>query len=146
MIDIRGKPSTDREAIARGVVHMSAPAIQALQSGKLPKGDALAMARVAAIMAAKHTSELIPLCHPIPISHIAVELEVCIDRCEVLIEVAARAHAATGVEMEALTAVAVAALTIHDMCKAVDPAVEIAQVHLVCKSGGRSGKWERTES
>jgi cyclic pyranopterin phosphate synthase len=125
---------------------MSARAIEALESGQLPKGDALTMARIAAIMAAKRTSELIPLCHPIAISHMAVEFEVSLDRREVLIEAAARAHAPTGVEMEALTAVGVAALTIHDMCKALDPAVEIAEIHLVRKSGGRSGRWERTES
>ena len=145
MIDVHDKPSTDREAIARGIVHMSARAIEALESGKLPKGDALTMARIAAIMAAKRTSDLIPLCHPIAISHMAVEFDVSLERREVSIEVSARAHAPTGVEMEALTAVAVAALTIHDMCKALDPAAEIAQVHLVSKSGGRSGRWKRTE-
>jgi len=146
MIDIQGKPATDREAVARGSVRMNRSAIEALSSGKLPKGDALAAARVAGILAAKRTWDLIPLCHPISISHVDIEFDVSLDRCEVGIEAAARAHAPTGVEMEALTAVAVAALTIHDMCKAIDPGAEIARIRVVRKSGGKSGTWERRES
>ncbi len=146
MIDIQGKPGTDREAVARGSVHMSRSAIEALGSGRLPKGDALAAARVAGILAAKRTWDLIPLCHPISISQVAIEFEVSLDRGEVGIEATARAHAPTGVEMEALTAVAVAGLTIHDMCKAIDPGAEIAHIRVVRKSGGKSGTWERRES
>jgi len=146
MIDIHDKSATDREAIARGRIRMSEAAINALSSGKLPKGDALAAARIAGILAAKRTPELIPLCHPIPVSYLGIEFEVAPDRGEVLIEATARAHASTGVEMEALTAVAVAALTIHDMCKAIDPGAEIAQIHLLRKSGGKTGPWERRES
>lgn len=146
MIDIQGKPATNREAVARGRVRMSRPAIEALESGRLPKGDALACARVAGILAAKRTPDLIPLCHPISISYVGIGFEVSGERCEVEIEGTARAHAPTGVEMEALTAVAVAALTIHDMCKAIDPSAEITQIRVVRKSGGKSGTWERGES
>ena len=146
MIDIQGKSATDREAVARGSVRMSRPAIEALSSGKLPKGDALAAARLAGVLAAKRTPDLIPLCHPIPLSYVGIEFDVAVDRGEIGIEATARAHAPTGVEMEALTAVAVAALTIHDMCKMIDPAAEIARIHVVRKSGGKSGTWERPES
>ena len=143
MIDVGAKPATDREAIAVGRVHMSRDAIKALACGRLPKGDALAAARVAAILAAKRTPEIIPLCHPIPLTYVGVEFEVDETRGEVAITATARAHAPTGVEMEALTAVAVAALTIHDMCKALDPAAEIRHVRLLRKSGGKAGLWER---
>ncbi len=145
MIDIHGKSATDREAVAVGRLRMSASAIRAVRDGTLPKGDALGAARVAGILAAKRTPELIPHCHPIPLSHVDIRFDVAVDRREVTIEGRARATAQTGVEMEALTAVAVAALTIYDMCKALDPGVEIAQVHLVRKSGGRRGLWERKE-
>lgn len=145
MIDIQGKPASDREAVARSCVRMSAAAIGALSKGELPKGDALAAARVAGILAAKRTPHLIPLCHPIPISQVTVEFEVRLDRGEVEIEATARAHAPTGVEMEALTAAAVAALTIYDMCKGLDPGAEIADLHVLRKSGGKTGTWERTE-
>lgn len=145
MINIQGKPASDREAVARSCVRMSAAAIGALSKGELPKGDALAAARVAGILAAKRTPDLIPLCHPIPISQVTVEFEVRLDRGEVEIEATARAHAPTGVEMEALTAAAVAALTIYDMCKGLDPGAEIADLHVLRKSGGKTGTWERTE-
>jgi cyclic pyranopterin phosphate synthase len=143
MIDVGAKKATDREAIAVGRVHMSQAAIQALAAGKLPKGDALAMARVAGILAAKRTAEIIPLCHPVPLSYVAVDFAVDRETGEVKITATARAHAKTGVEMEALTAVVVAALTVHDMCKGLDPAAEIREVRLVRKSGGRAGVWER---
>ena len=146
MIDIHGKTATDREAIAVGRVHMSPDAIKALAAGALPKGDALAPARIAGIMAAKRTPELIPLCHPISISFADIEFEVMEESGEVEIKATARAHASTGVEMEALTAVAVAALTIHDMCKAIDPAAEIETIHVVRKSGGKTGLWQRQSS
>jgi cyclic pyranopterin phosphate synthase len=145
MIDIQGKPASDREAVVRGRVRMSASAIAALGEAKLPKGDALAAARVAGILAAKRTPDLIPLCHPIPISHVAIEFNVRLDRGEVEITATARGHAQTGVEMEALTAAAVAALTIYDMCKGLDPAAEIADLHVLRKSGGKTGTWERRE-
>ncbi len=143
MIDIQGKEPTDREAVAVGRVHMNASALTALSSGRLPKGDALAAARVAGIMAAKQTPLLIPLCHQIPVSYVDLDFEVLADEGDVAIAATARAHAATGVEMEALTAVAVAALTIHDMCKGIDPALEIRSIHVTRKSGGKTGLWER---
>jgi cyclic pyranopterin phosphate synthase len=145
MIDITGKEATDREAVATGRVHMSRPALDALAAGRLPKGDALATARVAGIMAAKRTTELIPFCHPIPISSVDLEFELLRGEGEVAIKATARTHAATGVEMEALTAVAVAALTIHDMCKGIDPGTEIRAVYLLRKSGGEAGLWERKD-
>ncbi len=145
MIDIHGKPGTDREAIAVGRVHLSPEAIGALAAGELPKGDALAAARIAGIMAAKRTPDLIPHCHPIPISYLDIEFRIAKESGEVEIRATARAHAPTGVEMEALTAVAIAALTIHDMCKSIDPGAEIHSIHLLRKSGGRSGVWERKE-
>ncbi len=144
-MDIAGKPATDREAVARGHVRMSPEVARRLARGELPKGDALGAARLAGIMAAKRTWELIPLCHPIPLSHVAVRLAVEPEAGEVIIEAAARARAATGVEMEALVAVAAAALTIYDMCKGLDPAAEIAGVHVVEKSGGKGGTWQRGE-
>lgn len=146
MIDIHGKPGTDREATAVGRVRMNGAAFEALSEGRLPKGDALAMARTAGIMAAKKTPEIIPLCHVIALSYVGIEFELAAERREVVIRGTARARAATGVEMEALTAVAVAALTIHDMCKALDPAGRIAGIELVRKSGGKAGLWQREES
>jgi cyclic pyranopterin phosphate synthase len=122
---------------------MSPEAAHALASGALPKGDALSAARVAGILAAKRTPGLIPLCHPIPLSYVGVEFETAADCGEVRIHATARARASTGPEMEALTAAAVAALTIHDMCKGVDPEVEISDLVLVRKSGGKTGSWQR---
>jgi cyclic pyranopterin phosphate synthase len=146
MIDIHGKPVTDREAVAGGVLRMNEEAIRALRDGQLPKGDALGAGRIAGILAAKRTPELIPHCHPIPLTRVDLNFDVSVERGEVAIEATARAEAATGVEMEALTAVAVAALTIHDMCKALDPGGEITQIRLLRKSGGKTGLWERRES
>jgi len=146
MIDIHEKNPTDRTAIAVGRVCMNQSAIDALVEGRLPKGDPLAAARLAGIMAAKRTPELIPLCHPIPISFCDLSFDIDQESGVVAITATARAHAATGVEMEALTAVVVAALTIHDMCKAIDPGVEIQTVHLLRKSGGKAGTWERREN
>ena len=146
MIDIHSKTPTDREAVAVGRVRMSPAAIEALAGNALPKGDALAAARIAGVMAAKRTPDLIPLCHPIPISSVHLEFRVTEESGEIEITATTRAHASTGVEMEALTAVAVAALTIHDMCKGIDPAAEIITLHVVRKSGGKTGLWERKES
>lgn len=145
MIDIQGKSATDREAVAHCRLRMGEEAVRALEGGKLPKGDALAAARVAGILAAKRTPDLIPLCHPLPLSYVAVDFEVSVERGEVLITTTARAQAATGVEMEALTAASVAALTIYDMCKALDPGAEISELHVVRKSGGKSKTWQRKE-
>lgn len=125
---------------------MSQAAVRALQAGTLPKGDALGIARAAGILAAKRTPELIPLCHPIPLSHIAVDFTVDVAEGVVAIEARARASAPTGVEMEAFTAAAIAAVTIYDMCKSLDPGAEIVSIALVRKSGGESGAWLREGS
>jgi cyclic pyranopterin phosphate synthase len=146
MIDIHGKEATLREAAARCRVRMNSAAIQALDAGSLPKGDALAAARTAGVLAAKQTAHLIPLCHPIPLAYVGIEFQVSVARKEVVILASTRAEAATGPEMEALTAASVAALTIHDMCKALDPETEICQLLLVSKSGGKTGPWRREGS
>jgi len=139
MVDISDKPVTTRTATARGLVRLAPAAVAALRDDTLPKGDALAVTRVAAIQAAKHTADLIPLCHPLPLSAVTVDLEVADEG--VRIEVAVRTTSRTGVEMEALTAVSVAALTVIDMTKAVDKHATITDVRVVAKAGGRSGDW-----
>jgi cyclic pyranopterin phosphate synthase len=141
MVDVGGKPVTDREAIARGSIRMSREALCQIRRGAVKKGDPLQAARLAGIMAAKQTSSLIPLCHPLPISSVHVELTPTPRGYE--IEARVRTRAQTGVEMEALTAVAVAALTIYDMVKAVDKGMVIGDVRLVYKSGGRTGTYRR---
>jgi cyclic pyranopterin phosphate synthase len=139
MVDVSEKPVTAREAVARGRVMMSRDALRLVRSGAIRKGDPLQTARLAGIMAAKRTAGLIPLCHPLPLSHVDVELRERPDGYE--IEARARTTAQTGVEMEALTAVAVAALTVYDMVKAVDKAMVIGEIRLVEKRGGRSGEY-----
>lgn len=143
MVDVSGKDVTDREAVATGVLRTTSAVVQLISSGGLPKGDALATARIAGIMAAKRTSELVPLCHPLPISGVVIELVPMLD--EVRITATVRTTGRTGVEMEALTAVAVAGLTVHDMVKAVDPAAVLDAVRLETKTGGKSGIWTRPE-
>lgn len=137
MVDVSEKAVTAREAVARGRITMSREAVRQIRSGAVKKGDPLQAARLAGILAAKRTSELIPLCHPLALSHVEVVLEP--KRDGYLIEARVRTTAQTGVEMEALTAVSVAALTIYDMIKAVDKAMVIGEIRLVRKSGGRSG-------
>jgi len=141
MVDVGDKPVTDREAVARGAITMSREALRLIRSGTGSKGDALQAARLAGIMAAKQTSALIPLCHPLPLSKVSVELTPT--PRGYAIEARVRTTARTGVEMEALTAVAVAALTIYDMVKAVDRSMTIGDIRLVFKSGGRSGTYRR---
>ena len=143
MVDVGDKPGTTREAVARGSVTLSRLALKLIESGRVAKGDPLSAARVAGILAAKRTPELIPLCHPLPLSHISVDLRR--QRAGYLIEARVRTTAKTGVEMEALTAVAVAALTIYDMVKAVDREMVIGDIMLMEKSGGRSGHYVRTK-
>ncbi len=140
MIDVGGKPDTDREAVARGVVRMQAATFKMLREGALPKGDVLAAAQVAGIMAAKQTPSLLPLCHPLLLSEVRVGFELDARTRAVNITAAVRTTGKTGVEMEALTAVAVAALTIYDMCKGVDPRMRIEGIRLARKSGGKSGE------
>ena len=143
MVDVGGKPVTEREAIARGSIAMSREARRLVRSGAVKKGDPLQAARLAGIMGAKQTSALIPLCHPLPLSTVQVELTATSRGYDV--EARARTKAETGVEMEALTAVAVAALTIYDMVKAVDRSMVISDIRLTFKSGGRSGVYQRRE-
>ena len=140
MVDVGGKPDTKRVAVATGEITMLPETLDLIQERGIPKGDVLAVAQVAGIMAAKRTHALIPMCHPLLLTHVAVEFAP--HEAESLIEITAtvRTTGKTGVEIEALTAVAVAALTIYDMCKAVDRAMHITNVRLVRKSGGKSGE------
>ena len=139
MVDVSAKPATAREAIATVRILMSADALAAMRAGALAKGDALAVARVAGIMAAKRTAELIPLCHPLALSKVSVELAFAKDGIDCTATVATTGP--TGVEMEALTAASVALLTLYDMAKAIDRGMRIDGVRLLAKSGGRSGDW-----
>ena len=141
MVDVSGKEVTARSATATGAVLLSAAAVAALRSGTVPKGDALAVARIAGIQGAKRTSELIPLCHPIGLHAVAVDLVVTDEGVQ--ISGTARTADRTGVEMEALTAVCVAALALIDMIKAVDPAASITGVRVEEKTGGKTGSWHR---
>lgn len=141
MVDVGDKAVTDREAVARGHVAMSATARRLVRTGAVKKGDPLQAARLAGIMAAKRTSELIPLCHPLSLTHVSVELTAT--RTGYAIEARVRTRGQTGVEMEALTAVAVAALTIYDMLKAVDKGMLIGEICLMEKRGGKSGDYRR---
>jgi cyclic pyranopterin phosphate synthase len=139
MVDVGGKPITSRQAVARGKVLMQSKTLSLLKKGKLPKGDVLAAARVAAIMAAKETHRLIPLCHPLLIEDINIEFSLDEKACGVEVTATVKGSGKTGFEMEALTAVAVCGLTIYDMCKAVDRALHLDNIRLVKKSGGKSG-------
>jgi cyclic pyranopterin phosphate synthase len=143
MVDVGAKAATAREAIARGRVTMARETVRLVRAGKGPKGNVVEVARLAGIMAAKRTADLIPLCHPLPLSGVDIAITPAADGFT--IEAAARTTAQTGVEMEALTAVAVAALTLYDMVKAVDRAVVIREIGLVLKRGGKSGEWRRDE-
>ena len=141
MVDVTDKPVTQRQAIASGVVHMKPGTLELIQSGEHKKGDVLAVARIAGIQAAKKCSELIPLCHPLMLTSIKVEFEVVEADCTVRIQSTCKLAGQTGVEMEALTAVSVTALTIYDMCKAVDKGIRISDIQLQAKGGGKSGEW-----
>jgi cyclic pyranopterin monophosphate synthase len=140
MVDVGGKPVTDRRAVARAVVRMSAETAAAVARGDAPKGDVIGTARIAGIQAAKRTAELVPLCHPLPLSFVDVTAE--LGQTEVALTAEARTSGQTGVEMEAMTAAAVAALTVYDMVKGLERGVEIAEVVLLEKSGGRHD-WRR---
>ena len=141
MVDVSAKDETERVATAAATVHMRPETLAMIRAGEAPKGDVLAAARIAGIMAAKRTAELIPLCHPLPLSSAEVELRLDGERTAVAITATCKVTARTGVEMEALTAAAVAALTVYDMCKAVDRGMTIGEVRLLHKAGGRSGTW-----
>lgn len=141
MVDVSEKAETVRRAVARGSVFLAPETVALLRDNAVPKGDALAVARIAGIMAAKKTSELIPLCHPLPVTKVTVDLQIVERGVEIEAEV--RVTGKTGVEMEALTAVSVAALTLYDMVKAVDKGAVITDIHLEEKSGGKSGDYRR---
>ena len=141
MVDTSEKPDTVRHAVASARVLMSAETIAAIREARAPKGDPLEAARLAGIMAAKRTAELIPLCHPLPLTHVDVRAE--LQETSVYLESEVTTRAQTGVEMEALTAVSVAALTVYDMCKALDKSMMIAEVRLELKTGGKSGDYRR---
>ena len=143
MVDVGEKQVTERVCVARGEVRMAAETLQRIADGEIPKGDVLATARLAGIQACKRTDEWIPLAHPVPVDSVDLEMRPDLSAERVRIEAKVRAHARTGVEMEALVAVAAAGLTIYDMCKAVDRAMTVEAIRLVSKSGGKSGPWRR---
>jgi cyclic pyranopterin phosphate synthase len=143
MVDIADKPATQRRALARAVVALSPQSAARVKAGDAPKGDVLGVARIAGIQAAKRTSELIPLCHPLALSFVGVEGSIDAERGEIELLAEVRTTGPTGVEMEALTAVSVAALTVYDMVKGIERGAEIRSVVLLEKSGGRSGDWRR---
>ena len=145
MVDVSAKPVTTREATAHGVITMNAEAFAAVQSGTVKKGDVLGVARIAGIMATKRTSELIPLCHPLPLTKVSVDFRLLPQRRAVEALCTVKTAGVTGVEMEALTGVSTALLTIYDMCKAVDKGMELGEIHLEKKSGGKSGLYIRAE-
>ena len=142
MVDVSGKAVTARIATARGMVEMTAETLNIVRKGQAKKGDVLAVARLAGIMAAKKTSDLIPLCHPLPITKVALDLTLDDKRCAVLVEATVKTTGQTGVEMEALTAVSVACLTVYDMLKAVEKSMRITDISLILKDGGKSGRYE----
>jgi cyclic pyranopterin phosphate synthase len=143
MVDVGAKPESLREAWARGAVSMRPSTLELVQRNAVQKGDVLSVAKIAGIMAAKRTAELIPLCHPLPLTSVDLTLQLHADEGRIEIESVARVTGRTGVEMEALTAVAAAALTIYDMCKAVDREMIITDIRLIEKRGGRSGTFRR---
>ena len=143
MVDISSKKITEREAVAEGEIYMKPSTILAVKEGEIPKGDVLTAAKIAGIAAAKETPFLIPLCHPIPIDYMDIELN--LEEKKITVKTVVKGNAKTGVEMEALTACAVAALTIYDMCKPLDKEIVISNIRLIKKSGGKSGTYIRNE-
>ena len=143
MVDISAKLISARAAVAQGAIRLRKETLRLIESNRVAKGNVLATARLAGILAAKRTGDLIPLCHPLPISHCEVNFEIPKSRDRIVITASAKITAQTGVEMEALTAAAVAALTVYDMTKALDKAIEIQDVYLVEKTGGKSGDFKR---
>lgn len=142
MVDVSGKESTFRTAVAQGKIKVSQAVLDAITGHTAAKGDVLSVARVAGIMATKHTSQLIPLCHPLSLSHAAVDFTILEEECAVQARCTVKLSGQTGVEMEALTGVSAALLTIYDMCKAMDKGMELSGIHLVHKEGGKSGVYD----
>ncbi len=143
MVDIADKAATKRRAVAAGRIVMQAQTLELIQQGKHKKGDVLGVARIAGIMATKRTADLVPMCHPLALTHVAVEFVIDVEGCAIDCTVTAETTGQTGVEMEALTGVQISLLTIYDMCKAVDRGMVISDVRLLEKSGGKSGHWQR---
>lgn len=143
MVDVSAKTVTSRVAVAEGVVTMAKDTLDLILGGGVPKGDVIATARIAGIMAAKRTAELIPLCHPLPLTQVTLDFAPCGEPLGIRVEATAKVEGKTGVEMEALTAVSVACLTIYDMCKAVDRVMTFTGIRLIEKRGGRSGEFRR---
>ena len=143
MVDVTAKAPTLRTAVAEGTIRVSRPVLEAIASGATSKGAVLGVARVAGIMATKRTSELIPLCHPLMLTHVSVDFELLEDDCAVRARCTVKLSGKTGVEMEALTGVSAALLTVYDMCKALDKTMELTGIHLVHKEGGKSGVFHR---
>jgi len=141
MVDVGAKPRTERAAVAEGYIRMAPETLALIDGSQTPKGDPLVIARIAGIQAAKRTAELIPLCHPLPLTHVEVEVDLDRGRPGIRVQATAKVSAGTGVEMEALTAAAVALLTVYDMLKAADRGMTIEGLRLLRKSGGRSGEW-----
>lgn len=141
MVDVSSKPMTARQAVAEGFIRMRPETLTAIQAGNAPKGDVIGTARIAGIMAAKQTSNLIPLCHPLPLKKIELSIEIDEDRPGYRIQATVKTTAETGVEMEALTAVSVAALTLYDMAKALEKSMQIEDIRVIQKVGGQSGDW-----
>jgi cyclic pyranopterin phosphate synthase len=146
MVDVGDKPATERRALARAIVKVTPETARKVLAGDAPKGDVIGVARIAGIQAAKRTWELIPLCHPLALAFVGVEGSVDVERGEIELVAEARTTGPTGVEMEALTAASVAALTVYDMVKGIERGAEIASVAVLQKSGGRSGDWRRPRS
>jgi len=146
MVDVSDKPQTLREAVARGMVTMKKTTLKLIQENSIAKGDVLMVARVAGIMAAKKTHEIIPLCHPLNISSVQIDFSLDQEKKRIIIESSVKITGQTGVEMEALTAVSAAALTIYDMCKAVDKEMVISDIMLIEKTGGKSGTFRRSKT
>jgi cyclic pyranopterin phosphate synthase len=145
MVDVGEKPATERRAVARAVVRVTPETAGRVQAGDAPKGDVLGVARIAGIQAAKRTAELIPLCHPLALTFVGVEGSIDVSDGRIVLTAEARTTGPTGVEMEAMTAASVAALTVYDMVKGIERGAEIAEVVLLEKSGGRSGLWRRDQ-
>ena len=143
MVDIADKAATARRAVAAGRIVMQAQTLELIQQGKHKKGDVLGVARIAGIMATKRTADLVPMCHPLALTHVSVEFAVDAEGCAIDCTVTAETTGQTGVEMEALTGVQISLLTVYDMCKAVDRGMVISDVRLLEKSGGKSGHWQR---
>ncbi|MDD6880650.1 MAG: cyclic pyranopterin monophosphate synthase MoaC [Firmicutes bacterium] len=144
MVDVTQKDDTDRTAVAEGKIKVNRQVYEAIEKGTAAKGDVLGVATTAGIMAAKRTWELIPMCHPIPVGSLKIHFESDSDALEIKCTCTAKTYGKTGIEMEALTGVSVALLTVYDMCKALDKSMEITDIHLVSKTGGKSGEYHKT--